>query len=115
MKFIIMLTITGPGDYTSVFNMVFNFQPASASERQCGNLQLMDDSALESAEIFRVALISFDRGVVTDPGTATATVSITDNDRKSEYYIGNRSVICSIREKSVAFGSYKLLSVSECN
>ena len=70
----------GQEDFTTVLNMVVNFQPSSTSVPQCRQIQIEDDSILENTENFQVILDTSDRAVEID--SSTATVNILDNDRK---------------------------------
>jgi hypothetical protein len=70
----------GQQDFTPVSNRVVSFQPSLASEPQCNEIQIEDDSILESTENFQVILDTSDRAVEID--SSTANISILDNDRK---------------------------------
>ena len=59
----------------------------------CTNIQILDDTILESVETFEVMLKAIDANVTMIPAIASnATVTILDSDGKSEdsnYYSGN--------------------------
>ena len=61
--------------------MVVNFQPSSTSVPQCNEIQIVDDSVLESTENFQVILDTSDIAVEID--SSIATINILDNDRMS--------------------------------
>ena len=71
--------ITAQDDYIPVSNMELTFQPAPTPQPQCDDIQLENDNIVESDEIFRVILSSTDSAVVTDPNTATVTISNDDS------------------------------------
>ena len=70
----------GQQDFMTVSNRAVSFQPSSASEPHCSEIQIIDDNILESTENFQVILNSSDRAVEIDP--STADINILDNDRK---------------------------------
>ena len=70
----------GQQDFMTVSSRTVSFQPSSASELQCSEIQIIDDNILESTENFQVILNSSDRAVEIDP--STADINILDNDRK---------------------------------
>lgn len=76
----------GQHDFTTASNMVVSFQLSSANERQCVEIQIEDDSILESTETFQVILNTTDRAVEID--FSTATINILDNDRKIKKLCG---------------------------
>ena len=69
---------TAPDDYTSVEN-VLTFSPG-VNESCTTIIPIVDDSVLESDEVFSVTLSTTDSDVSLDP--ASATVTILDNDGK---------------------------------
>ena len=76
----------GQQDFMTVSNRIVSFQPSSASEPQCSEIQIIDDNILESTENFQVILDSSDRAVEIDP--STADINILDNDRKIKFLCG---------------------------
>ncbi len=65
--------------------MVLTFSPgASDGYRECLNVTIIDDEALEANQIFFVILTEQDDGV--DVINGTTTVTITDNDSKLRLY-----------------------------
>ena len=68
----------GVEDYSPVSNIELLFQPASASQPQCVDIQLVDDSVLENNETFLVTLSSSDSAVLTNPNAATVTINNDD-------------------------------------
>ena len=60
--------------------MELRFRVASASQPQCADIQLIDDSILENDETFFVMLTSTDRAVTINPNAATVTIN--DDDGK---------------------------------
>lgn len=69
----------GTDDYSPVSSMELSFRVASATQPQCADIQLEDDSVLESDETFLVILNSSDSAVLTDPNTATVTINNDDS------------------------------------
>lgn len=59
-------------------NVEIRFQPASVSQPQCADIQLVDDNVLENDENFFVILSSLDSAVLTNPSTATVTINNDD-------------------------------------
>ena len=55
------------------------------SQRQCRNISIVDDTALESDEVFSVILTTVDLSVVLSPNIST--VLIIDNDGMCVYVI----------------------------
>ena len=67
-------------DYVSIDETV-TFQPATSTSPVCVNISIMDDSTLESDEVFTVRLTSSDVDVVIG-SIQEANVTISDNDGK---------------------------------
>ena len=59
--------------------MELHFGAASATQRQCADIQLVDDSILENDEIFLVSLSSSDSAVLTSPNTTSVTINNDDS------------------------------------
>ena len=74
---------TAPDDYTSVEN-VLTFSPG-VNESCTTVFPIVDDSVLESDEVFSVTLSTTDSDVSLDP--ASATVTILDNDGKTILFV----------------------------
>lgn len=70
----------GVNDYLPVVNNGLIFQPATASQPQCGDILLVNDNVLESAENFLAVLSRSDTAVTINPNTAV--VAIEDDDSK---------------------------------
>ena len=64
------------GDDYEVLQANLVFEPATT--QQCRNISIVDDTALESDEVFSVNLTTVDLSVVLRPNTST--VVIIDND-----------------------------------
>ena len=60
--------------------MELRFRVASASQPQCADIQLIDDSILENDETFFIMLTSTDSAVTVNPNAATVTIN--DDDGK---------------------------------
>ncbi len=69
----------GSDDYTSVSSMELTFQPATATEPRCGDIQIVNEDVLEEDESFNVILGSSDNAVVVDSNTATVTIRNDDS------------------------------------
>ena len=69
----------GSDDYTSVSNMELSFQPATATEPSCGDVQITNEDILEDDESFIVTLDSSDNAIVIDSNTATVTIRNDDS------------------------------------
>ena len=59
--------------------MELHFRAASATQHQCADIQLVDDSILENDEIFLVSLSSSDSAVLTSPNTTSVTINNDDS------------------------------------
>ena len=58
--------------------MELRFRAVSATQPQCADIQLVDDSILENDETFIVILSSSDSVAMINPNTATVTISNND-------------------------------------
>lgn len=59
--------------------MELSFQPATANEPSCGDVQIANEDILEDDESFSVILDSSDNAVVINSNTATVTISNDDS------------------------------------
>ena len=56
------------------------FRPASTTQPQCADIQLVDDSVLENNETFLVTLSSSDSAILTNPDATTVTINNDDGN-----------------------------------
>ena len=102
---------TAPDDYTSVEN-VLTFSPG-VNESCTTIIPIVDDSVLESDEVFSVTLSTTDSDVSLDP--ASATVTILDNDGKTILFVIDfkffaiKINLLSIQLSLLAYNSYPTL------
>ena len=101
---------TAPDDYTSVEN-VLTFSPGV--NQSCTTIiPIVDDSVLESDEVFSVTLSTTDSDVSLDP--ISATVTILDNDGKIILFVIFKFIainmnLLSIQMSLLAYNSYPTL------
>ena len=101
---------TAPDDYTSVEN-VLTFSPG-VNESCTTIIPIVDDSVLESNEVFSVTLSTTDSDVSLDP--ISATVTILDNDGKIILFVIFKFIaininLLSIQMSLLAYNSYPTL------
>lgn len=77
---IIVHFCAGVQDFSTASSEVVSFQPSSADVPQCSEIQIVDDSILESTENLQIVLGTSDRAV--EIVSSTATINILDNDGK---------------------------------
>jgi hypothetical protein len=70
--------------------MELTFQPATATEPRCGDVQITNEDILEDDESFSVVLGSSDNAVVVDSSTATVTIR-NDDSKFTKYCLTNRN------------------------
>ena len=101
---------TAPDDYTSVEN-VLTFSPG-VNESCTTVFPIVDDSVLESNEVFSVTLSTTDSDVSLDP--ISATVTILDNDGKIILFVIFKFIAININFLSIqmsllAYNNYPTL------
>jgi len=68
------------GDFSPVIGEQRTIEPSAPNQPVCVNISSVDDSVLESRELFTVSLNTSDPGVLVNPAAANATVAIIDDD-----------------------------------
>ena len=80
--------------------MELRFRVASATQPQCADIQLVDDSILENDETFLVILSSSDSVVMINPNTATVTISNDDGKLGILLYTDSEALCSNDQQES---------------